>query len=201
MAWTTSELGIDGYTFAAGSLVVESAKSLLPVVDEIATRLGLRVAGTKRKPTTETMAVGSERIGLYRPWVDNADEGWTRLLLDRYEFRYNTISDADIRAGNLRRRYRAIILPSAPSDQLMFGNPPGGLPSEYVGGLGDKGIAALKQFVESGGTLVCLDQACALAIAQLTLPVRDVAHQASQSDAKPRLTSMSAVRSMSVILA
>jgi hypothetical protein len=51
-----------------------------------------------------------------------------------------------------------------------------------VGGLGETGVAALKAFVEAGGTLICLDQACALAIAELKLPLRDVAHDASSDD-------------------
>jgi hypothetical protein len=152
------------------------------VIEAIATKLGLRATGTRRRPPAETTVIGAARIGLYKPWLENADEGWTRWLLDRYEFRYDTISDAEIRAGSLLRRYDAIILPSAPQDQLMSGNRPGVVPPEYVGGLGESGIAALRAFVEAGGTLVCLDQACALAIAQFNLPVRDVAHEASSAD-------------------
>ncbi len=57
-----------------------------------------------------------------------------------------------------------------------------GLPVEYVGGLGESGIAALRSFVESGGTLICLDQSCALPIEELKLPIRDVARAASADD-------------------
>jgi hypothetical protein len=48
------------------------------------------------------------------------------------------------------------------------------VPAGYAGGLGDAGTLALKTFVESGGTLVTLDQAGAFAIGALALPVRDV---------------------------
>jgi hypothetical protein len=182
VSWTSSDVDIDGYKYAPGSLVVPGSTPLTPTIEAIAIQLGLRVTGTKQKPATDTTAIGAQRIGLYRPWIDNADEGWTRWLLDQYEFRYNTISDAEIRAGNLRRQYQAIILPSAPPDQLMSGHRPGDAPAEYVGGLGESGIAALKAFVESGGTLICLDQSCTLAIAELKLPIRDVAHDAGDSD-------------------
>ena len=50
VAWMASDVEIDGYKFAPGSLVVDGSKSLLPVVDRIAAQLGLRVAGTTRKP-------------------------------------------------------------------------------------------------------------------------------------------------------
>jgi hypothetical protein len=182
VAWTARDLEIDGYRYAPGSLVVESSSSLFPVIDRIAAQLGLRVAGTKRRPASDATPIGSERIAVYKPWFSNPDEGWTRWLLDQHEFRYSTISDADVRAGNLRRQFRAIILPSAPPDELQFGNREGSLPAEYVGGLGEKGISAIRSFVESGGTLVCLDEACALAITQLDLPVRDVTQQANRSD-------------------
>jgi hypothetical protein len=182
VSWTSSDLEVDGYTYAPGSLVVASAKSLPPLVEAVAAQLGLRATGTKRKPAVDTTAIGAKRIGLYKPWVENADEGWTRWLLEQYEFRYETVTDADARAGDLRRQFDAIILPSASRDQLISGNQAGSVPTEYVGGLGETGVAALKVFVESGGTLICLDQACALVITELKLPIRDVAHDASSDE-------------------
>src|SRR6202008_910756 len=48
----------------------------------------------------------------------------------------------------------------------------------YVGGLTDAGAAALRSFVEQGGTLICLDQAGGLALRLFDLPLRDVARDA-----------------------
>ena len=57
---------------------------------------------------------------------------------------------------------------------LLNGHAPGSLPEEYTGGLGAKGVAALTDFVERGGTLVALDSAAGLVIRQMDLPVEDV---------------------------
>jgi hypothetical protein len=48
------------------------------------------------------------------------------------------------------------------------------LPTEYTGGITEAGVNNLKEFVASGGTLVCFDAACDLAIKQLKLPLRNV---------------------------
>jgi hypothetical protein len=48
------------------------------------------------------------------------------------------------------------------------------MPPELTGGLGPKGVKALRQFVEDGGTLVCLNRASDFAIEQFKLPLRDV---------------------------
>ena len=75
----------------------------------------------------------------------------------------------------LRAQFDAIILPSASAERLIAGQPADVVPAEYAGGLGDAGVAALKAFVEAGGTLICLNQASGFAINAFELPVRDVA--------------------------
>jgi hypothetical protein len=178
VSWSSAELDVDGYLYAPGSIVVAHSPSVQSSVESIASRLGLRATGMKQKPSGTLLTVGTARIGLYKPWLDNEDEGWTRWLLEQHEFRFKTVLDADVRAGNLKVQFDAIILPSASEQLLLNGNPVASLPAEYTGGIGETGIAALKSFVESGGTLICLDQSCALPIARFTLPVRDVASEA-----------------------
>ena len=121
------------------------------------------------------------KIGLYKSWVANMDEGWTRWLLQEYAFDADTLHDEDIRSGDLSS-YHAIILPHQNARSLMGGHAEGFMPSEYVGGLGLTGALALQHYVESGGTLVALDGASDFVIDQFSLPVRNVVSGTSQNN-------------------
>jgi hypothetical protein len=178
VSWLTAPLDAGGYTYAPGSLAAAYSRDSAPVVDRIAADLGLRADGVRGKPPASAQPIGRARVALYKPWTENMDEGWTRWLLEQYEFPFVSIEDADIRRGNLKAQYDAIILPSASAERLTTGHPEGLVPPEYAGGLGVAGPAALRQFVQAGGSLIALDQAGSLAIDALDLPLRDVAREA-----------------------
>ncbi|UCC84316.1 MAG: peptidase M14 [Gemmatimonadota bacterium] len=114
------------------------------------------------------------RVGLYQPWTASMDEGWTRWVFDGWDLPYRTLHDAEIRAGDLRARYDVIVLPDVSANSIVEGRRPGTVPSEYAGGLGDAGTAAIRAFVRAGGTLVCIDSSSEFAIEQLGLPIEDV---------------------------
>jgi hypothetical protein len=115
--------------------------------------------------------------------VANIDEGWTRWVLEQHEFPYHTLTDAEIRAGGLAERYDVIILPDMSASEMIQGHAPGTLPPEYVGGIGTTGVANLRTFAESGGTLVCLNNACELPIKHFGLEVINVLEESNQANA------------------
>lgn len=176
-SWTTVGAEGAGIRHAAGALVVPYVRSAEPVVAAIARDLGLRVDGMKGQLPGNLRPVGRARVGIYKPWSASIDEGWTRLVLDRFEFKYENLTDQQVRAGNLGTRFDVIVLPSVPGDRLASGLSDEAVPAEYAGGLGAAGLDAIGAFVRAGGTLVCLGQSGPLAIGAFDLPVRDVARQ------------------------
>jgi hypothetical protein len=119
-----------------------------------------------------------------RYYGGNMDEGWTRLLLEDFEFEYTSLFDHHILEGDLHEKWDVIILP-ADSKGMMTGIREGGdgrggrggdpnqTPPEYRSGFGQAGIDALEAFVENGGTLITFAQAGDLPIDEFGLPIRN----------------------------
>jgi hypothetical protein len=112
------------------------------------------------------------RIGLYKSFMADIDEGWTRWLLEQFGFAYTNVHNKDIQAGDLGRKFDVVVVPDQPANSLENGVR--NLPEEYTGGLGDKGAAALKAFAEAGGTVVFLNNASEYAIAHLGVQAKTV---------------------------
>ena len=159
--------------FGKGAIVVESGKETDSEVNSLAKELGVSFTKLSKKPSSKLVATKPFKVGLYKSWVSNMDEGWTRWLLENYEFSMDTLHDADIRGGQLND-YNAIVIPDQSPNRILNGHAMNTMPQEYVGGIGVEGSAALKKFVEDGGTLVMLDGASDFAIEQFGLPVKNV---------------------------
>ena len=112
---------------------------------------------------------------MYQPWTGgNMDEGWTRWVLEHYEFNLTSIHNADVRAGKLRQKFDAIIVADQNPRDILDGYDAPAIRPEYRGGIGEEGLNNLKQFVADGGTLVTMGNACDLAIEKLPIPVRNL---------------------------
>ena len=119
-------------------------------------------------------AMRAPRVGLYQSYTANMDEGWTRWILERYEFAYTTLHNKDIQSGKLHDRFDAIILPDQRTRDIIEGNNFATTVPEFKGGLEERGIEALKDFVDHGGTLIALGEASNLLVDRWPLPVKEL---------------------------
>jgi hypothetical protein len=134
---------------------------------------GIDSVSAKETPA-DSAPVKKPRVALYESWIGNIDEGWTRWLLEQYQFAFTRVHNADIQAGHLREQYDAIVFAEAGERQIMEGMAPGIVPGQYAGGIDEAGAQALRDFVNDGGTLVALGNATLFAIEQFDLPVTNV---------------------------
>jgi hypothetical protein len=165
-----------------GDFIVAAGPEAL--LADIARQTGVEFSALKVALRQESHEVRRLRLGMYQRYRGgNIDEGWTRFLLEQFDFPYASLMDAEIKKGGLNDKYDVIILPddstaaitgerAGPSSRP--GRPEESIPPEYRSGIGDEGVKVLKAFAEKGGTLVALGGACNFAIDKLGLSVRNI---------------------------
>ena len=173
---------VDTGVWPAGTFLVAVGLNTHARVADAASSLGLTIGTLDALPSTDTVQLAPPRIGLYHAWGGNMDEGWTRWLLEQFEFPYTSLHDAEVRTGNLRDRYDVIVLPDATYQSMLHGLSAERMPVEYTGGMTIAGLANLHEFVTAGGTLVAMDTATELPLEIFDLPISDVTVSQSDSD-------------------
>ena len=152
------------------------------LLTQISNEIGITVLAD---PPTVSMSAPQQaaRIGVYQGWASSMDEGWTRLVLEDFDYKYETLMNDDIREVDLSDELDVIIIPSEiPLNRLIEGASDEDAPPGYRGGIGEEGVENLKAFVHNGGTLVTLETADALAIEHFDVPVRNALEDISRSD-------------------
>jgi hypothetical protein len=170
---TDQPIRVEDTEWPAGAFLVARAAATRDRITSVARELGLQVKSAAR-PSADLFKMKQARVGLYQAWGGNIDEGWTRWLLEQFEFPYTTMHDTDIRDGNLESRFDVIVLPDATYDNMLLGLPAGSMPPEFTGGMTAPGVSHLYSFVSHGGVLVCMDSASELPLTAFGLPLRNV---------------------------
>ena len=180
----TEETSFEGMRLEPGTFLTNAAETG-PLSNELDAHLQIAPWLTRSSPL-RTLRL--PRIGIYQSWLASSDEGWTRFVLDQFEFPYTVLHNKDIQSGRLRERFDAIVLPDQTRDEIMEGRRPSASddtsPSvpEFTGGVGPEGRGALRQFLHDGGTVIALGEASSFAIHDLRAPVRDVTETLSREE-------------------
>ena len=173
--WTLPmQMGVDAPgVMAIKETPAERRLTLVRDSNEVRKDLALTLATGNASPIINPIKA-PVRIGLYKPWTENMDEGWTRLVFDTFNVPYSSLTDNGVRQEALSAKYDVIILPSQRARELTEGNAANSYPAEFTGGMTGAGVTRLKNYVSDGGTLICFDASCELPIKQFNLPLRNV---------------------------
>ncbi len=147
-----------------------------------------RIPGSMRAPPVRR----TSSAAIYKSYLPSMDEGWTKyVVFMNSQIELTELDDIAIRNRRFQHPHSriiaglpfgTIIIPDQPRAATLNGHRAGAMPPEYTGGLGAEGVKALREFVEAGGTLVCLNRASDFAIEQFKLPVRDVVDGLPRTD-------------------
>ena len=167
-----SDFTLGGRKYPKGTFVVYSNSISGNTLRNIASDTHVSMQGGKA--SVKTKPVRKSRIALYKSWAANMDAGWISYILDKYEFTYHVLRDAEVKAGDLHDRFDVIILPDQRASSIINGHRKGTMPPNFIGGITSDGVENLRTFVEEGGVLVCNKSSVNLAIDQFNLPVKNV---------------------------
>jgi hypothetical protein len=162
------------------------------IVNAVARSRGIQVSAVTEAPFQGGLVLKAPRVGLYRGFAQSLDEGWTRWIFENAKLPYQTVTEADIQKGDLNSRYDAIILPDQPARAILKGNAAGrgggdeesggSVPPEFVGGIGDDGLAKLKEFARQGGAIISLNKASLLVTANFEGAPKDALGGVAEKD-------------------
>jgi hypothetical protein len=192
---------VSGVAYGAGTFYIPRGPETLPVLERIAAELGTPFRGSPAAPGPEAEAVPLKpaRIGLWDRYGGSMPSGWTRWLMEQFEFPYQLVYAPEMDRGDLRARFDVLILVDgayAPrtgpdggrsgSDQPDESRPAVGVGDEngngnvrpetdpYRNQRGSITVAAtlpqLRQFLEAGGTLLTIGSSTRLG-QELGLPL------------------------------
>lgn len=180
--WAAKAFKANQKAYPAGTMIVKQSEKLTDDLKAIAKELLVHFEALNSRPGVEVYELKPLRLGLYKSWTASIDEGWTRWVLEQYEFPFKSIFDEDIRKGNLNKDLDVIIFPSIGERAIVKGVSEVNIPPKYAGGIGREGTANIKRFIEKGGTLITLDSAAEFAIRHLNLAVQDSSRKLTRKE-------------------
>jgi hypothetical protein len=166
----------------AGAFLIKKGNAAERTIKKLSKQQGLSFKEIAQKPNGPLNQLKHPLIGIYKTWIANMDEGWTRWLLQReYGFAVDSLHDADVIQNKLAQ-YHSIIIPSQQPSAILHGYSIREMPKEYTGGLGLEGTLALKKYVKEGGTLIAFDAASDFLIQQFGLPLKNIVQDLSDTE-------------------
>jgi hypothetical protein len=186
--------GEDVRSLPDGRLYVRSRASTGQAVARMATALGVGFEGTRTQPQTGALRLRPARVGLWDQYGGSMESGWTRWILEQFEFPFERVFAPALDAGNLNARYDVLV--------FVAGGIPGAaarrraadtasipdLPAEYRDQFGrvtvENTLPKIKEFIENGGTVVTIGSSATNLAAFLKLPIEN--HLMENGEPLPR---------------
>jgi hypothetical protein len=179
-----------GHKFAAGSLIIGrvEASRLKPLLQQF----DLAAVSIATQPSVKVHPAAAPRIAFMHTWLSTQTEGWWRMTFDKLHVPFAYISTQTVsKEPDLRSKYDVIVFAPvayASTQQIVGGLPMWGnaLPwqtssltpnlgkldstEDLRPGLGEAGLAHLKDFVQQGGLLITSEDTAQFAIEEGLAP-------------------------------
>ena len=177
--WLNEPLSVKEKNYSAGTFFIYSKKSANNFIENLSKELGLNFEAVDFIPTVKSNELKPVRIGLWDRYGGSMPSGWTRWLLEQFEFPFEVVYPKTLNEGNLNKNYDLLIfvdgaippLKTANSSQSQYPErasnvKPESIPVEFRNWLGsitaDTTIPKLKEFLNDGGSILTIGTSTAL---------------------------------------
>ena len=172
--WVEGAIHAEGVSLEPGAFYIPATAVARSQVEEWATELGVTFHGVAARSAGPMLELTNARVGLWDRYGGSMPSGWTRYILEDFEFNFEVIYPPAIDAGSLNDRFDVIILPDGAMGGgrgFRFGGGPGDdflatQPDSLrarVGSLSDDtSLPALLEFIENGGAVIAIGSSTAL---------------------------------------
>jgi hypothetical protein len=129
----------NGATYPVGTFFIPRQDKVLPLLEKLAVELGTPFVGGVEVPDKQALTVKPVRIALWDRVGGSMTSGWTRWLLERFEYPFKVVMVGDLElVEDLRSTYDVLILVE-----------------DAQGAVGNL-MPSLRKFVDQGGTILAI---------------------------------------------
>ncbi len=146
-----SSFKANGRAYPPGTRFIPAKAATFDTLQEMAREIGLTFDAVAARPDGEAMRLRRRRIALWDRVDGSVPSGWTRLVLEKFEFPFTVIYPPDLDAGDLSRKF----------DVLIFVDDSVAAP-----------VSALQKFIQDGGTVLAIGHSTRLGF-RMGLPIVD----------------------------
>jgi hypothetical protein len=161
--WLKSATTANGRSYPPGVMYIPAKATTLPILQKLAVDKGLSFDAVPAQPAGDIIRVRPVRIGLWDVYGGSMPSGWTRWLLEQFEFPFEIVFAKTLDAGNLAARFDVLVFVDGAipnRDGSPSQPPPASIPAEFRDWLGavsvTRTVPELRRFVEAGGTLLAI---------------------------------------------
>src|SRR6202035_3915734 len=110
VSWLKKDMTEDGEGLGTGAMWVPATPAARTILEAGAKQFGIKVHAMSAKPAGESVKMSAVRVGLYDQYGGIAPSGWTRWLLEQFEFPFEVVYPKTLDAGDLRSHFDVLLL-------------------------------------------------------------------------------------------
>jgi hypothetical protein len=174
--WLNQDYTVAGRSWPSGTHYVRAGNATLTRLEQLTRDVGLSFQAVPRAPERQALQLKPVRIALWDQYGGSAPSGWTRLVLEQFEFPYTIVYPQKLDAGNLANSFDVLILVDDSTFSTGEARVTRNVDPQYADRAGGLTTATtvpqLKKFLEAGGTILAIGGSTSLG-SHAGLPVVD----------------------------